>query len=256
MGKGLPAFDTGSVGKGGVYTPGGWGSEPGPGSGQGPSFTAGSSYITAIAPPSEKPAEQKAITSLAPGGNSNFSNLLRDGEKAFREGDLDTALSRFESANQLDRQNPEGLLSLVHIHFAMSRSSYFRASFYLMRTIKCVPELPLAPLNPAGFFNSPQQYSDALARLDGHVKAAPTDGEAWLVLAYFRWFDKNVNGAIEAISQARQQSSDPDVKEAVETFWRGMKASGKVSGELGESPVATTAPAPSSQPSPAGSATP
>jgi hypothetical protein len=58
-----------------------------------------------------------------------------------------------------------------------------------------------------------------------------------LLLAYFRWFEqeRDVVGTRNLLSRALaagQEKRDPLVIEAVETFWRGVVATGAVSGEL------------------------
>lgn len=191
------------------------------------------------------------ITSLASGESDQFSTYMSQGEKAFRAGDYEAAMDSFQSANGIDPKNPESLLSLVHTSFAMSRASYFRTSYYLARAIKFLPELPLAPLEPKSFFPSQEAYKERLGWLDKHLAANPFDNDAFFVSAYFRWFDGDVDGARQALAKARRGKIGNELTEAIDTFWDGMKASGKVSGTLDGLPEPSPAPAPTSQPTPA-----
>lgn len=189
------------------------------------------------------------ITSLASGEGDQFSTYMSQGEAAFRSGDFEAALEHFKMANSIDLKNPETLLSLAHTTFALSRRSYFRASYYLSRAMKYLPELPLAPLEPKGFFPSPEQYAEQLRWLDEHLASNPFDNEAFFVSAYFRWFDGDVAGARRALAKARRGKISDDLREAIDAFWDGMKASGKVSGTLdGSVPPPAEAEAATSQP--------
>ncbi|MCJ7543294.1 MAG: hypothetical protein MUP47_01805 [Phycisphaerae bacterium] len=190
------------------------------------------------------------ITSLASGQADQFSTYMSQGEKAFRSGDFEEALEQFKMANSIDPKNPESLLSLAQTTFALSRSSYYRASYYLSRAVKYLPELPLAPLEPKSFFASQEQYTERLDGLDKHLASNPFDNDAFFVAAYFHWFDGDVEGARAALAKARRGKISDDLREAVDAFWDGMKASGKVSGTLdGLPPPPPAGPqAPSSQP--------
>ena len=212
---------------------------------------ATSSYLTSVGAyqtPTATVEQPAPITSMASASNDRFSSYMTEGEKAFKAGDFNTALERFQMANTIDAKNTESLLSLAHASFAMSRNSYFRTAYYITRAIKYLPELPMVPLQPKAFFGNEEIYADRLARLEQYLEATSGDQAAYLVLAYFRWFDKDVRGAADALAKAQREKSDAEIAEAAKAFWDGMKASGKVSGTL-ESPVfADQAAPPASQP--------
>jgi tetratricopeptide (TPR) repeat protein len=190
------------------------------------------------------------ITSLASGQGDKFSTDMSQGEQAFRSGDFQGAMEHFKMANSIDPKNPESLLSLAHASFALSRYSYFRTSYYLTRALKYLPELPLAPLDPKSFFGSPEQYSERIGWLDKHLATSPFDNEAFFVAAYFRWFDGDIQGAQAALAKAGRGKISDDLREAIDTFKDGMKASGKVSGAETSLPVPAPAEvaSPSSRP--------
>ena len=79
----------------------------------------------------------------------------------------------------------------------------------------------------------------------------PSDADARLILAYFRWFEGDVDTAHEALAIAlflASRSSNAEQIEAVNTFWKGLVASGKVAGELiPQSPPLTAGQAPLQQ---------
>jgi tetratricopeptide (TPR) repeat protein len=180
------------------------------------------------------------ITSLASSQGDRFSTYMSQGEQAFRSGDFQAALESFKMANSIDPKNPESLLSLAHASFALSRFSYFRTSYYLTRTLKYFPELPVAPLEPKSFFPSPEQYTEQIGWLDKHLATTPFDSEAFFVAAYFRWFDGDTEGAQAALARAGRGKITEELREAIDAFQDGMKASGRIGG----TEIAPPAPAP------------
>jgi hypothetical protein len=225
----------------------------GPSSLASPLLRAASSYLRTLGGKQEVGIAMRLdpLTSLLTGGDDQLSTYMEEGEKAFRSGDYETALERFKLANTIDPKNTECLLSLAHASFAMSRNSYYRASYYLTRAVKFLPELPLAPLRPQGFFASPEQYTQRIEWLDKYLQSHPFDNDAFFVAAYFRWFQQDVEGARFALEKARHGKVNPELMEAIDTFRDGMKASGKIS-ETPEAPTGPESPAgPSSQPAPA-----
>ncbi len=202
-------------------------------------MNAAQDYLATLAKTAPTQGAPTPITSMSGGEGGPVGDYLAKGEKAFREGDYETALRDFQKANDIDGKKPEVLLSLAHVYFAIPGSSYYRTSFYLRKAMKYLPELPLAPLAPKSFFASEAQYASCLARLEDRVKRFPRDADSYLVLAYFRWFDQDVAAARQAIEEAHKYGKSSEVAEAAKTFWDGMVASGKVSGQLG----ATTQPA-------------
>jgi tetratricopeptide (TPR) repeat protein len=212
---------------------------------------ATSSYLNSLggSPETGIAGRLTPITSLVGGSGDQFSTYMSEGEKAFLAGNFDMAMERFKMANTINPKNPESLLSMAHASFAMSRNSYYRAAYYLGQALKFLPELPLAPLQPKAFFAQPKDYAERIDWLNKHLQTHPFDNDAFFVAAYFRWFDQDVEGARLALLKARSGKVAPDLQEAVDTFWAGMKASGKIGGML-ESPTTVAGPSgvPSSQP--------
>jgi tetratricopeptide (TPR) repeat protein len=203
-------------------------------------------YLAAIGAPIAPQTGSEVITSMAPREKGALGEYVAKGEKAFREGDYEAALKEFQKAYAVDSKNPETLLSLAHACFAATGSSYYRTSYYLRKALKYLPELPLAPLSPKSFFGDESQYASKLARLEDRTKRFPNDADSYLALAYFRWFDRDVEGARQALAQARRYAKSAEMTASVATFWDGMVASGKVSGELTPTTQPSAAGAPNS----------
>ena len=187
------------------------------------------------------------ITSLVPDQPGRYRDHLADGEERFRAGDFIVAFDKFRLANDIVGRSPETLLSMAHAKFATARFSYASAAFYLRKALKYLPELPLVPLRPKAFYGNPATFGEHIIRLQEHLDEHRFDGDALLLLAYFRWFiDRpDVETIQVALSKALAASRDDEVAEAVRTFWDGMVATGKVSGEL----FPATRPAPKTNPS-------
>jgi hypothetical protein len=141
----------------------------------------------------------------------------------------------------------------MHTQFALSRYSYAKAAYFLELALKRMPKLPAAPLRPIGFYGDSDKYAQHMYALDQHVQTSPFDGEAQLLLAYFRWFGevRDIEAARTALSHALAaalKKKDTYLLEAVGAFWDGMVAGGAVSGKLAPArrPAATKSPGGSS----------
>ncbi len=177
------------------------------------------------------------ITSLVPTEPSIYRTYILRGDRAFRQSNYREAYANFQIANDLGDHDAESYVCLLHAQFALSSVSYAQACYFLEQTLQHMPELPLANLRPRGFYDSPSKYAQQLVALQEHTEKYPSDHEAMLLLAYFRWFEqeRDVVGTRNLLSRALaagQEKRDPLVIEAVETFWRGVVATGAVSGEL------------------------
>jgi len=179
----------------------------------------------------------KPITSLVPNPPGPYRQSMLKGDRAFRANNYHDAYTYFRIANDIGGNDPESLICLTHTQFALSRYSYAKAAFFLELALKRMPELPGAPLRPMGFYGDSDKYAQHMYALDQHVQANRSDGEAQLLLAYFRWFGEvqDSQAARTALSHALAaalKKRDTYLLEAVRTFWDGMVASGKVSGKL------------------------
>jgi hypothetical protein len=177
------------------------------------------------------------ITMLVPAEPSVYRTYMQRGDRAFRQSNYREAYANFQIANDLGDHDAESYVCLLHSQFALSSVSYAQACYFLEQALLHMPELPLANLRPRGFYDSQSKYAQQLIALQEHTEKYPGDHEAILVLAYFRWFeqDRDVAGTRNLLSmalKAGREKMDPQMIEAVETFWRGVVATGAASGEL------------------------
>lgn len=193
-------------------------------------------YISAITTnPSSRPVGDEPVTTLVPSEPSMYKLFMERGESAMRAGEFHRAFGEFQLANDIGGRDWMSLVSMTHARFASSAYSYYSAAFYARLALKCLPELPLVSLRPKEFFGNKAKYSDNMVDLENRVDLYPYDPDASFLLAYFRWFESNpqeARGALSrSLSAARAARSEEKI-EAAEVFWRGMVASGKVSGVL------------------------
>ena len=179
----------------------------------------------------------KPLTSLVPARPSDYQLHMARGDRAFRSGNFHLAYVEFRIANDLGNRDPESFLCLTHAQFALSRYSYGTASYFLQQSLRRMPELPLANLHPRGFYGAAAKYAEHMVALQEYLERNPTDGEALLLLAYFRWFSeaRDAEATEKALASAiawAARRNDPHLAEAIETFWRGMVQTGVVSGTL------------------------
>jgi hypothetical protein len=179
----------------------------------------------------------KPITTLVPGPASQYRDYMARGDRAFRANNFLSAYTDFQIANDMGSRDPESMICLAHTQFALSRCSYVKASYYLQEALKAMPELPLANLRPRGFYGSAATYAEHLVSLQEYIERNGTDGEALLLLAYFRWYGqaRDVAAAQNALSRSLRgalAANNTHLVEAVETFWDGMVAAGAVEGKL------------------------
>lgn len=199
--------------------------------------------------------EDNPITSFVPAEPSRFQEYMAAGDKAFRAGRHLEALDAFDLASKVGRGVPEAHLSLVHANFALTQC--FKAAQHLREALTYLPELPLVQLDIRGFYDDPGQFEKHLAEVRKRLEGWTEETDMWLVLAYFAYFDGADAEAQEAMRRAYGLSwrrKQKDNLTAVETFWEGMVAAGRATGELaattrpGFVPPPVRRPAPTTQP--------
>lgn len=194
----------------------------------------------------------ETISSLIPNEPSQYGTLLADGERLFRTNDFEGAFNRFQMANYIGGSDPESLLSMAHASFAYSRYSYARPAYYLRRVLTVLPELPLLPLRPRAFYADGSKFVEHEIRLEEYLQGNPNDAEGNLVLAYIRWFSDRPDAPQQAKAALERGLAatrpEPATIEAIETFWNGMVATGRVSGRLTPRPADITSRPATSQP--------
>ena len=209
-------------------------------------------YLQAIAATSvsQLKGSTKPITSLVPDQPSMYRDYMAKGDSAFRAQNFLLAFTYFQIASDIGRRDPESLICLTHTQFALSQYSYGRAAYFLEQAIRRMPELPVVNLRPEGFYGNVAKYAEQVVALEDYVTRSPHDGDALLLLAYLRWFRKSpdvevVRSRLSDALAAGLKKRDTRLVDAIETFWDGALASGKVSGKLkpGKGASAKTRPA-------------
>jgi hypothetical protein len=85
-----------------------------------------------------------------------------------------------------------------------------------------------------------------LAQLRKYVERNSFDADGHLLLAYYQWFEGETEQAKESLATAHRKAKNlrgktrETVIEAIDIFWKGMVATGKVSGDLIEKPETDT----------------
>jgi hypothetical protein len=186
------------------------------------------------------------IPSLVPDEEGPYRDHMQAGEDAFHTGDYAEALKEFRLASHLRPHDPEPMIHMLHARFAVSGYSYSLVAFHLKQALAKLPELPLVELDPKSFYGEARDYASQMSRLRGYLADVPNDVEALLVEAYYQWFAGETDDSRRALTkafEAAKRAGDEEALEAISTFWTGMVASGRVSGELGtDAPGRATGP--------------
>ena len=193
-------------------------------------------YLRTITAESQSALAQRSvpITSLAPTEPGFLRDSMLKGERLFRQEEYDESLDSFSLAHELAMGSPETMLSMFHARCALATNSYATPSYQLARVLEMMPELPLVPLQPKAFYDNVRRYGEHVKKLEEYCQDNPADADAHLVLAYFKWFNGDVDQAVAALAQANITAEGPEDQktiEAVDTFWDGMVASGLVEGK-------------------------
>jgi len=194
--------------------------------------SAAQSFLKVLgASPGVAPTTQP-ITSLVPRRADRYAKYMAQAEEALRAGKYSVALGKYRQARDLGGDDAESLLGMALASFADSRYSYASAAFYMREAIQRLPELPLTRLQPRSLFRDDETYQRHVEYLLKHLQEDPRDAEGYLILGVLRWFEADVESARAALRNAARYSKSASLSDAAATFWDGMVASGKVTGQL------------------------
>jgi hypothetical protein len=175
----------------------------------------------------------QTLVSLVPREPSVYRDYMEKGENFLKSGDADAALREFRHANDMRPRDPETWLSLLHASFARAKNAYHVPAYYLRMAMERFPELPLVSLEPKAFFISESAFDQHVSQLEKHIESSPRDANALIVQAYVQWFGGQAEEAAQTLRRAAVASQeDEKTLEAIETFWAGMLADGRVKGSL------------------------
>ena len=187
-------------------------------------------------------APAQAITSLAPSGAGPYADSMREGERAFRDGNYLMAYAKFRMANDIAGRDPGSLLSMAHAKFA--GGSYSSSAFYLRQVLRILPQLLQVNLQPRDFYSDRTVYVRDMERLRDYVALSPNDADGQLLMAYFAWYDPTMGPKVaqQAVAQGLARPNLPQATHGLEMFSEAMDTAGHSSAP----PTATTRSADSS----------
>jgi hypothetical protein len=197
-----------------------------------------------------KPKKIKPVSSFVPSEPSRYQKYMKQGDQAFRTERFIESSEAFDVASAMGRYLPESHLSLVHAHFALGR--YYSAAYHLRRTLKYFPDLPMVSLRVRLFYGRTETFVKHVDKLRREIKESGDNADLSLLLGYVRYFDGAEADAAKVLRRAWNAGKDDQATiKAIETFWSGMVAAGKVEGTLGTT-TQPSRPAPVGRDKPAG----
>ena len=210
--------------------------------GQDTSLTAARGFMASVGESSGFRKSDESIKTLVPDQPGQYRDKIHRGEELLQVGSFMSAYEQFKVASDIVGRSPEPLLNMAHAKFGAG--GYRMTAFYIRRALTYMPELPLVPLRPKNFYENVAVFGDLIIRLETYLDENPGDGDAQLVLAYFRWFadTPDVPTVRLALEKALAVSKSEERIEAIHIFWEAIVASGKATGKLGTD--ATTKPKP------------
>ncbi|MDP6633576.1 MAG: hypothetical protein QGG42_01590 [Phycisphaerae bacterium] len=213
--------------------------------GQDTSLTAARGFLASVGGSSGLQGSDGSIDTLVPDQPGQYRDMMHKGEELMRSGNFIAAYEQFKVVSDIMGRSPEPFLSMAHAKFGAG--SYGMTAFYIRRALTCMPQLPGLPLRPKSFYSNVAIFMDLIIRLESHLEENENDGDALLILAYFRWFDDTPAAPAapvvrKALEKALAVSESEDRTEAIQIFWRAIVSSGKATGELKTKTRATTRP--------------
>ncbi len=197
-----------------------------------------------------KPKKTKLISSFVPSEPSRYQKYMKQGDQAFRAERFIESAETFDIAIAMGRYLPESHLSLVHSYFALGR--YYSAAYHLRRTLKYFPDLPMVSLRVRMFYGQPETFVAHVDKLRQEIRKSP-EADLLLLFGYVRYFDGAEADAAKVLRRAWTAGKDNQATtKAIEIFWSGMVAAGKVEGSLGGTTTQPSRSAPVGRDKPAG----
>jgi len=175
------------------------------------------------------------IHSFAPNNPGSYAAYLRAGQDAMKVRQYIQATEHFRQAHFIAPQRPETLLSLAHAEFGAGR--YSSMGHHLRLTIRHTPDLPSRDIRIRSFFRDVSTFLALRDELIAQTEAVPKDSSQWMALGYVLWYDNDAPRAADAWRRAYAVSIDPTMSQAIEAWWDGAIATGRISGPL-EAPPA------------------
>jgi hypothetical protein len=208
--------------------------------GQNTNLTAARGFIASVGAVGSLDESDGSIKTLVPDRPGKYRDMMQKGEELMQSGSFIAAYEQFKVASDILGRSPEPFLSMAHARFGVG--GYGTTAFYIRRALVCMPDLPLVQLRPKNFYSNVAVFGDLIIRLESYLDENSDNGDALLILAYFRWFadDSDVATVRVALEKALAVSETEERIEAIQIFWRAILKSGKATGKL--TPPATAKP--------------
>ncbi|MFW6146281.1 MAG: hypothetical protein ACOC7R_03000 [Planctomycetota bacterium] len=181
------------------------------------------------------------IRSFAPNNPGRYAAYLRTGQDAMMARQYAQAAEHFRQAALIGPRRPETLLSLAHADFGAGRDASM--AHHLRLAIRHTPDLPSRDIRIRSFFRDVGTFLSLRDTLRAQAEALGEDANLWIGLGYVLWYDNDTAGAATAWRRAYAVSTDPTMSQAIEAWWDGAVATGRISGPLEAPATATTRPA-------------
>jgi len=200
--------------------------------GRGMSLAAARGFLASVGQSGSLEEGDDAIRTLVPDHPGQYRDLMHKGEELLKAGSYMSGYDNFKLASDVVGRCPEPYLNMAHAKLGMG--GYGMTAYYIRRALVCMPSLPQLPLRPKSFYSNVAVFGDLVIRLETYLDSNPGDGDALLILAYFRWFADNqdVPKVKELLARALAAAKSEGRTEAIQIFWRAIVASNKASGEL------------------------
>ncbi|MDP6633381.1 MAG: hypothetical protein QGG42_00605 [Phycisphaerae bacterium] len=200
--------------------------------GKGMSLAAAREFIASVGESSSLKKPDESIKTLVPDQPGQYRDKMHRGEELLRAGSYLTAYDQFKLASDIVGRSPEPYLNMAHAKFGSG--GYSMTAFYIRRALVCMPQLPAVPLRPKKFYPNVAVFGDLIIRLESQLDERPGDGDALLILAYFRWFadTPDVSAVRSALEKALAVAKSEERIEAIHIFWRAIVDTGKATGKL------------------------
>jgi len=205
--------------------------------GQETSLTAARGFIASVGESSSLHKSDESIKTLVPDQPGQYRDMMQKGEELLRAGNFISAYEQFKVASDVVGRSPEPFLNMAHARFGAG--GYGMTAFYLRGALTRMPQLPLVPLRPKGFYENVAVFGDLIIRLETYLDENRDNGDALLILAYFRWFadTPDVPAVRSALEKALAVSESEGRTEAIHIFWDAIVAGGKATGKLRTAPT-------------------
>ena len=196
------------------------------------SLAAARGFIASIGLSGSLDSSDDAVRTLVPDRPGKYRDKMHKGEELIKAGSFMSAYDNFKLASDMVGRFPEPYLNMAHAKFGMN--GYGMTAYYIRRALVCMPSLPQVPLRPKSFYSNVAIIGDMVIRLETYLDSNPEDGDALLILAYFRWFADNpdVPAVRSLLERALAAAKSEGRTEAIQIFWRAIVDSKKASGEL------------------------